>query len=195
MFCFILLYFSNKCAQKWRAVHTYITTFITVIYTNLPNYRSRVGTSIIFQSYSDCIETRLKCYSSFKGLRICICLLLYNIYLFDKYILYSSKSEYICSKDGTFTRWRHHISKRLHNPIRIFTRFVVRYDVVWVLCREARAGLTRWCVVAVQSASMTVHSKIHSLGWLVGFESFTFWQHLVSYQNGHRLVTVYTQEC
>ena len=44
-------------------------------------------------------------------------MLLYNIYLYDKYILYSRKSKYICSNYGALTRWRHQLNKSLHNPI------------------------------------------------------------------------------
>ena len=46
-----------------------------------------------------------------------ILLLLYDIYLFDKYMLNDGKSKYICLNDGALTQWRHHVNKSLHNPI------------------------------------------------------------------------------
>ena len=47
------------CKIKCRVAHKYITGFITVKHTSLPNYHSKGETSIIFQNYSDYIETGL----------------------------------------------------------------------------------------------------------------------------------------
>ena len=87
------------------------------LYISLPYYRSNVGTSVIFQCCCDCIENRLVSWSLFRGLRICLSLLLYNIYLLCWYILQSNESKYIHSNDSVLIRWCHHVNKSLHNPI------------------------------------------------------------------------------
>ena len=45
---------------------------------------------------------------------MCIFLLLYNICLFDQYILYGRKGNYVYAQ--TYT-WRHLVNKDFHNPI------------------------------------------------------------------------------
>ena len=60
MFYFILFNFYIKYEKEMKSgTQIYITGFTTAIYTNLPNYRSRVGTLVIFLSCYDCIETML----------------------------------------------------------------------------------------------------------------------------------------
>ena len=54
---FYLIFLLN--VQKWRVVHRYMTGFTTAMYVSFPNFRSKLGMSIIFQVCSDCIETRL----------------------------------------------------------------------------------------------------------------------------------------
>ena len=36
------------------------------------------------------------------------------INIYDKYLFYSNKQNYICSSHVTLTRWRHHVNKGLH---------------------------------------------------------------------------------
>ena len=52
-------------------------------------------------------------------------------------MLYSSKSKYRCSNDGTLMWWRHHVNKPLHNPHYLYSvrnHLLVLKDIVIFPC-------------------------------------------------------------
>ena len=119
--------------KKGRIVYKYITGFTTAIYVSLPKYHSKGGTLAIYQSWMIVLKPGYTD-SSFRGWRIFIFLLKYNICLYDKHILHCRKSKYTRSNDAELT---------LHGGATTWTK-VYTTPLRSLICkRQIAAGIVR----------------------------------------------------